>query len=140
MALLCYLRSISGLPNPRGPLSLYIPLSLIAEANREVREASSKEKKHGAYSTYTPATLLEIAKYTCQHGVASAAPVFSHRLDRKVSESTVTSIRDACKRELRRKRADEDEEMSVLQPRKRGKECYLDKTWTRRGAVVYKEN
>ena len=98
MALLCYLKPDDGLPDPRGPPSSHIPLLAIPEANHVVKELLSKEKTcRGAYKTYIAAIRLEIAKYVCQHGAASASHKFSHKLYMKESESTVQSIRDAYK-------------------------------------------
>ena len=52
--------------------------------------------------------------------------VFSHRLRERVSESTVRSIRDAYRQELRkRSREDDEEEMSALPTKKRGKHVML---------------
>ena len=74
MALLRYLKPINGLPNPKSPLSSEIPSSVIAEANREVQEAT-KNKKRGPYKTYmySPSVRFEIGSYAYQHGVHVAS-------------------------------------------------------------------
>ena len=55
MSILRYLVPINGLPDPKGPLSSEIPLSIITEANRQVREATSKkQQKRGSYQVYSP--------------------------------------------------------------------------------------
>ena len=38
MALLCYMKPVGGLPDPRGSLSSSIPTQVIAEANKEVQK------------------------------------------------------------------------------------------------------
>lgn len=120
-------RTPDGLPDPRGPLSARIPVSAIAAANDAVRDAISEEKKNrhrGKYLIYTPKVRLEIAKYATNHGIASAARVFSHRLKKKVSESTVRSMRNAYREELR-KRSEDDDEMPDFPAKKRGRHVLL---------------
>ena len=62
---------------------------------------------------YMPEVRLEIAKYACNHGVSSAALVFSRRLKKTVSELTVHSMSNIYRQELRKRSADDDD-MSVL--------------------------
>ena len=94
MAVLRYMRPVGGLPDPRGQLSLTLPLSSIVEANRLVQEVTKEtaKQKRGLYKTYSPTVRSEIGKYACQHGVVSAARVFSQRLEKTVSETTVRSM------------------------------------------------
>ena len=55
MSVLRYLVPIDRLPDPKEPLSFEIPLSIITEANRQVREATSKkQQKCGSYQVYSP--------------------------------------------------------------------------------------
>ena len=126
MSILRYLVPIDGLPDPKGPLSSEIPSSIITEANWQVREATSKikQQKRESYQIYSPSVHVNIGSYACQHGVSSAARVFSKRLDTRVSESTVRSIRDKYKEEVRRKRSADNSTVSVLSPRKHGR-CLL---------------
>ena len=111
------MRPIDGLPDPRGQLSLTLPSSSIVEANRlgqEVTKEAAKQKR-APYKTYSPTVRSEIGKYTCQHGVVSAAQVFSQRLEKTVSETTVRSIRNVYREELRKKRRSAgNDEVSVL--------------------------
>ena len=81
------MRPVDGLPDPRGQLSLTLPSSSIVEANRLVQEVTKEaaKQKRGPYKTYSPTVRSEIGKYACQHGVASAARVFSRRLEKTVS-------------------------------------------------------
>ena len=96
MALLRYLKPRDGLPDPRGSLSSSMPSQAIAQANREVQEAIQSDKgKRGPYKKYSPTVRAEIGKYAYHHGVAAAARFFSRRLDKKVSETTVRSIKSA---------------------------------------------
>ena len=83
-----------------------------------------KQQKRGSYQVYSPSVCMNIGSYACQHGVSSAARVFSKQLDTRVSKSTVRSIRDMYKEEVRRKRSADNSTVSVLPPRKRGR-CLL---------------
>ena len=134
MAFQKYLRPINGLPDLKGPLSSSIPSTAIAEANRlvnQTRKEETEKKKCRPYKKYSLSVQLEIAEYTCHHGVASAARVFSHKLQQSISESTVRSIRNAYRQELRKKgrREDNEDEMSIhvhiLPTKKRGRRVML---------------
>ena len=125
MALLRYLKPRDGLPDPRGALSLSMPSQAIAEANREVQEATSKAKR-GPYKRYSASVRAEIGKYASQHGVAATARVFSKRLDSPVSETTVRSIRSAYVQGVHQKRrAEDDGEIVALPLKKRGRPLLL---------------
>ena len=122
MSIRRYFKPVSGLPDPRGRLSQSIPPAAIAEANRLVQEAAqqssakSTSTKRRPYKTYHPADRLKIAKYACDHGVAAAARFFSKKLKDTISESTVRSIRDSYKRELKagkRSRDDDSDDSDV---------------------------
>ena len=88
-----------------------MPPAAIAEANHLVQQVIAEVqetagKKCGFYRTYRPTTVcLQIAKYASNHGVTSAARVFSWRLNKSVSESTVQSIRDAYRNGTKRSQA-----------------------------------
>lgn len=128
MALLRYLKPIDGLPDPRSSLSSRIPSVAIQEANEEVRQAqASQKKKRGPYKQYSPKLCLGIGKYACQHGVSAAARYFSRKLGSKVSETTVRSIRDTYKDEVKRteRNGSEEERLCELRQRKRGRPLLL---------------
>uniref|UniRef100_A0A1X7V5Y1 Uncharacterized protein n=1 Tax=Amphimedon queenslandica TaxID=400682 RepID=A0A1X7V5Y1_AMPQE len=132
MALLRYFKPVNGVPDPRGSLSSSIPSSVIAEANAQVVKEVEKGKKRGPYQSYSPTLRLEIGKYSCQLGVAAASRYFTRRLKRSVSETTVRSIRDAYREELKRKRMefdddddDDDVAMESLYAKKRGRPLLL---------------
>ena len=128
MALLRYLKPRDGLPDPRGSLSSSMPSQAIAQANCEVQEAIQSDKgKRGPYKKYSPTVRAEIGKYACHHGVAAAARFFSRRLDKKVSETTVRSIKTAyVKLGVQQKRGAEDEgEITALPLKKRGRPALL---------------
>ncbi len=72
MDLLRYLQPRDGLPDPRGALSLSVPSSAIAEANRKVQEATSKTKKWGPYKRYSAIVRAEIGKHVVATNVASS--------------------------------------------------------------------
>ena len=88
MALLRYLKPRDGLPDPRGALSLSMPSQAIAEANREVQEATSKAKRE-PYKRYSASVRAEIGKYASQHGVAATARVLQ-------SNWTVLLVKSRC--------------------------------------------
>ena len=77
MALLRYLQSRDGLPDPRGPLSSTISAQAIAEVNREVQEppaSAAKGLNVGLTSDTVPVFVL--SKYASHHSVAAAARYF----------------------------------------------------------------
>ena len=127
MALLRYLQSKDGLPDPRGTLSSSIPSPAIAAANREIRKVSEEQKKRGQYIKYSPNIHAEIGKYATLHGVAAAARVFSAKMKQRVSETTVRSIKDAYTVEIKRKRASQESvrDVSSLPSKKRGRPLLL---------------
>jgi len=95
MALLCNMKPVGGLPDPRGLLRSSIPTQVIAEANTEVHKAvgAADKGKHGPYKRYSSTLCAEIAKYACQHGVAAIARHYSNlKLKRKLSKSTVNGL------------------------------------------------
>ena len=124
MALLRYLKPRDGLPDLRGSLSSLMPSQAIAQANREVQEAIQSDTP---YKKYSPTVRAEIGKYACHHGVAAAARFFSRRLDKKVSETTVRSIKSAyVELGVQQKRGAEDEgEITALPLKKRGRRGLL---------------
>jgi len=56
---------------------------------------SSLKRKRGGYGVYDGETRAKIARYAIDNGVAGASRYFSTDLGRKVSETTVRSMRDA---------------------------------------------
>lgn len=75
---------------------------------------------------YSPVVRADIGKYSSQHGVRKAARFFSRKLDRKISETTVRSIRDSYRTELKCKRDDGDSgDVDALPLRKRGRKLLL---------------
>ena len=128
MALLRYLQSRDGLPDPRDPLSSTIRAQAIAEANREVQEATSigsKRTERGSYKRYSASVRAEIGKYASNHGVAAAARYFSKKLNCRVSETTVRSIRSSYAEGVRKRRAKDEEDIVALPLRKRGRPLLL---------------
>ena len=94
MALLHNMKPVGGLPDPRGSLSSSIPTQAIAEANKEVHKAvgAADKGKHGPYKWYSSTLRAEIAKYTCQHGVAAIARHYYLKLEKQLSKSTVNGL------------------------------------------------
>lgn len=78
MALLRYFKPIDGLPDPKGLLSLSVPLQTIAAANREmVKMTNEAGKECGLYRRYTSEEHLEISRYTSDYSIAVATRYFS---------------------------------------------------------------
>ena len=101
MALLRYLQSRDGLPDPRGPLSSTISAQAIAEVNREVQEATSigsKRTERGPYKRYSASVRAEQVCQSPQCGCSSS--IFSKKLNCRVSETTVRSIRSSYAEEF----------------------------------------
>ena len=92
MALLHYMKSVGGLPGPRGALSSSIPTQAIAEANKEVQKTvgTADGGKRGHYKRYSSTVRAEIA---CQHGAAATAWYYSKKLEKPLNESTVESMK-----------------------------------------------
>ena len=124
MALRRYLQPKDGLPDPKGPLSSSISSAAITQANQEVSECAKDKGKRGKYK-YSEKLRAEIGKYSSYHGVAAASRHFSHQLKKKVSETTVRSIRDSYLMEVKRKRTDDVEDITILPPKKRGRPLLL---------------
>ena len=129
MSPLRYLKPKDGLPDPSGILSLSIPATAIAQANKEVQRAtSSKKQKRGPFKKYSPCLRAEIGKYASHHGVAIALHHFPYKLSKGVSEMTVRSIRSAYREGVKRKRpveVHEEEDVITLPPIKRGRPVLL---------------
>ena len=94
MALMHYFKTKGGLPDPKGTLSRSMPSPAIAEANKEVRKATNEQPlKRGPYKRYTPHLRAEIGQYASHHGAAAAAHYLLKKLEQRVSETTVCSLR-----------------------------------------------
>ena len=123
------MKPVGGLPDPRGSLSSAIPSQEIAAANKEVQkesESAASGAKCGPYKKYSTALRLEIAKHASQHGAATTARYYSRKLEKKVSESTVKSIKKAYVEELRKRPwADDGEAITALPTKKRGRKFLL---------------
>ena len=130
MVLMRYFKTKDGLPDPKGTLSRSMPSPAIAEANKEVRKATNEQpSKRGPYKRYSPRLRAEIGQYASHHGVAAAARYFSKKLEQRVSETTVRSLRSAYVEGVNRKRPvelDEDDgDILSLPLKKRGRSVLL---------------
>ena len=92
MALLRYMKPSRCLPDPKASLSASGPSQAIAEANKEVEKAMQATKR-GPYLQLSPSLRCEIVKYAGHHGAAAAARHYLRKLEKRVSESTVKSIK-----------------------------------------------
>lgn len=75
---------------------------------------------------YSPTVRTNIGHYTSQHDPAAAAQLFTHKLGHRVCITTVCSIRKAFDEERKKSAVtptsmDEDEDVTLVPPKKRGK-------------------
>ena len=61
------------------------------------------------YYRYSPKQSAEIRRYACLHGVTATARYYSRKLSVQLAETTVRSIRDAYKEEIKLKWKDDGE-------------------------------
>ena len=87
------MKPICYLPDPRGLLSDSTLTPAITEANREVEKVRAGDTKHSSYTKYSTADCGKIATYACQHGAAAAARHVTGKFKKRMSESTVKSIK-----------------------------------------------
>ena len=90
--------NVPGLPNPNdAPDSR---TALLTEAANDAVETvvrsdpGSRKRKRGEYTSYDEDIRAKIARYSIDNGVAKTSRKFSADMGRKVSESTVRSMRD----------------------------------------------
>ncbi|CAC5368608.1 unnamed protein product [Mytilus coruscus] len=85
-----------GLPDPADCNSTQDAL-IVQTANDAVDtvvSAPSRKRKRGDYNNYDDETRAKIARYAVDNGVARASRKFTSDLGRKVSETTIRSMRD----------------------------------------------
>ena len=128
MALMGYFKTKGGLPDPKGTLSWSMPSPAIAEASKEVHKATEQLSKHRPYKRYSPRLRAEIGQYASHHRVA-AARYFFKKLEQRVSESTVRSLRSSYVEGVNWKRPVEldenDGDILSLPLKKRGRSVLL---------------
>ena len=124
------------LPSPHGSLSLSVPSTAIAAANREVNRVLSRQqqdstttpkKTRGKYHSYSPEERAEIGKYATENGISAARRYFSRKLGMRISNSTISGMKAGYKQEVARKREleEEDDEVLELPEKKRGRHVLL---------------
>ena len=91
--MLCYLKPIDSLPDPRGSLSTTTSREAKAAANQEIQKELNSTKKRGQYKKYTPVQHSTVGKYSSLHGASVAVKHFSKIGGSKISDSTVKSIK-----------------------------------------------
>ena len=76
MSILNYFKrseSSENLPDPKGPLSKYVPPAAIASANSEIIQMQKKQKQNsgrrGKYNSYTAEERAVIGKFATENGV-----------------------------------------------------------------------
>ena len=130
MALHRYFKTTEKLPNPRGPLSKRVPSKSIVSANEAVRrvieDADSPKPPRGPYVKFLPEQKAEIGKRAAEHGVAATARYYNKRFP-GISESSVRTWRNAYTTELKKKRREGSENLTVesLPEKKRGRPLLL---------------
>ena len=78
------------------------------------------------YTRYSSSQRAKIGKYACIHGVPAAARVYSRKLQKHISETTVRSIRDAFREESTKQRyLGVDEDIEIMPKKKRGRKGLL---------------
>ena len=120
------------LPSPDGPLSVHVPSSSIAQANKEVKpllqpSTTKDTKRRGHYYVFTETEKAEIAKRAAEFGVTSTVRHFNKKFtDRELKESTVRTWANRYKEELAtRKKKGEDMAVAKLVSKKRGRPLTL---------------
>ena len=124
---------VGSLPDPRGPLSRQVPSSAISAANSKVtavlqQPPTTRQPKRGSYAKFTPEQKADVGKRAAEHGIASTVRYYSKRLpDCPLKESSVRMWRNAYIAEIRKKRAEHSEDMSVkrLPEKRRGRPSFL---------------
>ncbi|XP_041364431.1 uncharacterized protein LOC121379845 [Gigantopelta aegis] len=110
MSLLSWLKNspqpkTPGLPNPRESKT-EIEAETIVAANTSVDKLTSEEnpkkRKRGEYQNYDENVRAKIAVYAIEKGVMKATRKFSTELNKKLSESTVRSMKKAFLKEQTR--------------------------------------
>ena len=77
MALLQYFKLRDGLPDPKGLLTLAIPLLAISMANHIVMEATTGSKKCGPYKKYSPGEQCSIMCWLNMIALSAASSLVS---------------------------------------------------------------
>ena len=129
MALYRYFKQHSNdeLPDPQGPLSIEVPSTSIVSANEEVRRVVSKEPaKRGPYAKFTAEQRAEIGKRAAEYGIVAAIRYYSKKYP-DLKESSVRTWKNACTSEIKKRRRQGHEDISVkkLPERKRGRSFLL---------------
>ena len=115
---------VPGLPDPKSEVTIedarlcFIINELVAKSPGFT--TSPRSRPRGVYSTYTDTQRADIARYAALHGVAHAARHFTTVLGKKVSETTVRSMKQKLTTSIKRK-ACAIEEVQSLPPAKRGR-------------------
>ena len=82
--------------------------------------------RRGKYNSYTAEERAVIGKFATENGVMAAKRRFSRQLEANINESTIRRFKEAYLKERTRKReADEDDNVSELPEKKRGRKLLL---------------
>jgi len=137
MSILNYFSRKNTLLNPNGSLSSKVPPRAIIAANREIELVQSaartpttsfykRKRKFAKNNVYDDKLRAEMGKDACKMGPTAAAWKYSAKLSTKINESTMRGIKRAYLEA--RGRQDDDEPVTTLPPKKRGRSLLLGKT------------
>uniref|UniRef100_A0A1X7TFM8 Uncharacterized protein n=1 Tax=Amphimedon queenslandica TaxID=400682 RepID=A0A1X7TFM8_AMPQE len=135
MSILQYYKPVSkghnDVPDPHGSLSISVPSSAIAAANKEVLEmkvdkAKKRRSKRGHYFSYTAKQRAEIGKYASLNGTQAAKIKYNRELQITINESTVWKFKELYKVELAKSRINRNSlPVTELSLKKRGRPLLL---------------
>uniref|UniRef100_A0A1X7VS24 Uncharacterized protein n=1 Tax=Amphimedon queenslandica TaxID=400682 RepID=A0A1X7VS24_AMPQE len=134
MSILQYYKTVSkehnDVPDPRGSLSISVPSSAIAAANKvlemKVNEAKKRRSKRGHYFSYTAKQRAKIGKYASLNGTQTAKIKYSRELQITINDSTVRKFKKLYKVELAKSRINRNSlPVTELSLKKRGRPLLL---------------
>ena len=128
MSLLKYFKRSSDLPDPNGPLSKELDPFTIRLVNERVKPEIEKSLsgKRGPYVILTPLQRALIGKRAAENGVTATIRHFSGSYDGcDLKETTVRRFKNEYLVELKKKRHCEDDEVTELPLKKRGRPLLL---------------
>ncbi|KAH3863818.1 hypothetical protein DPMN_026818 [Dreissena polymorpha] len=109
--------TIAGLPDPAKALSRTEALLRQAAYDAVEDMVNGRNRKHGEYGSYCDETRAKIAHYAIDNGVAKASRHFTANMGKKVSKTTVRSMRDQYVK--RKKRIWRGHEIAFQVPQRR---------------------
>ena len=87
---------------------------------------STKDKKRGTYSVYTPQERFIIAKYAAENGTSKAVHCFKTKYP-SLNESTVRGFKSKYEKEMKAAKLEERQPLQVICSQPRGRPTMLGK-------------